>query len=100
MKKIIAALLTASVIATASLGATTPAEAHGPGPGFGIAAGIIGGLAVGSIIASHHRYNDGYYPSHRRYHDNYVVVRDDEAYCRDVRVEDYYGRHYWKRICR
>ena len=90
MKKIIAALVTASVLATASLGAATTAEAHGPGPGFGIAAGLLGGLIVGSAIANQNHYNDGYVVVHRDY---------DDVSCHDVRVRDDYGNHYWKRIC-
>ncbi len=86
MKKIIAALVAASVIATASLGMTTTAEAHGPGPGFGIAAGIIGGLAVGSIIASQNR--------------PVVVYDDDAAYCHRVRFVDEYGYYHVRRVCR
>jgi hypothetical protein len=93
MKKIIAALVTASVIAVASIGASTTAEAHGPGPGFGIAAGILGGLVVGSAIASQNRY----------YNDDYVVVRhpvyEDEVVCHRVQFVDDYGRSYWRRVC-
>jgi len=88
MKKIIAALVAATVIATASVGVSTTAEAHDHG--FGIAAGIIGGLAVGSIIASQNRYDDGYYGHH------YVVY---DQYCHRVRVIDDYGNVYWRRIC-
>jgi hypothetical protein len=54
----LAALVTAGIIASC----TGQAQAKGPGPGFGIAAGIIGAAVVGSAIAASQAdpYDDGY----------------------------------------
>eukprot|EP01037_Dinobryon_pediforme_P038257 gene38257-46169_t len=50
-KKFITATLATLVIATASVSASTQAEAHGIG-GLGIAASILGGVVIGTAIAS------------------------------------------------
>lgn len=88
IKKLIATVAVAATIATASVGISTEAEAHNVG--LGIAAGIIGGIAVGSIIASQrpaYYYDDGYYyrPAPR---------------CHRVLYENEYGERYWRRVCR
>ena len=56
MKKTLATLGAAAVIATAAIAAPTQAEARNGGA---IAAGVIGGLALGAIAAG--AYNGGYY---------------------------------------
>jgi hypothetical protein len=60
MMKILTALATAGVIAAAAIAAPAPAQA---GNGGAIAAGVVGGLAVGAIVSSAWapRYGYGYY---------------------------------------
>ncbi len=83
-KKFIAATVATLVIATASVSASTQAEAHGIG-GLGIAASILGGVVIGTAIASQ---------PHRDY------VEEDVVVCKKVLYEDDYGNRYWKKICR
>ena len=85
-KKFSTAAVATAVIATASISTTTQAQAKGPGPGFGIAAGLIGGIVIGTAIASQ--------PRERVY-----VTDDEPVVCRKVRVEDEDGNRYWKRVC-
>ncbi|MDR3494639.1 MAG: hypothetical protein P4L82_08550 [Ancalomicrobiaceae bacterium] len=92
MTKFIAALCTSALIATAFVGSATQAEAHDVG--LGIAAGIIGGVAVGSIIASQPR--ERVYVEERPHR----VYEEDVTVCRKVLYEDDYGHRYWKRVCR
>lgn len=51
MKKLMASGLSAAVLAAASLGASAPAQAR-HGNGGAIAAGVVGGLALGAIAGS------------------------------------------------
>lgn len=62
MKRTFTALAAAAVVATAAMTAPTPAEARWRGGGA-VAAGIIGGIAVGALIAGATRpgYGYGYY---------------------------------------
>ena len=63
IKTKIAAIALAALTFTGAIAATSrPAEAHGYGLGFGIAAGVIGAAVVGSAIAAG---NDGYYGGYR-----------------------------------
>src|SRR3972149_4704873 len=50
MKKILIALLASATIAAASVSAPAPAEARNTGAA--VAAGVVGGLAVGAILGS------------------------------------------------
>ncbi|MDR3494036.1 MAG: hypothetical protein P4L82_05495 [Ancalomicrobiaceae bacterium] len=92
MTKFIASFAIAAVVATAAIATSAPAEAyyrhhHNVGPG--IAAGIIGGLAVGAIIASQRpAYSD----------DGYVYDRPYER-CRRMLYERDNGQRYWRRVC-
>jgi hypothetical protein len=52
----VAALVTAGSVAST----TTPAEAHGFYPGWGIGAGLVGAAIVGSAIAASNPYPYGY----------------------------------------
>ena len=58
----IAACALAALVTAGAIGSTTEqAQAKGPGPGFPIAAGIIGAAVVGSAIAASENasYDDG-----------------------------------------
>ncbi|MDR3496033.1 MAG: hypothetical protein P4L82_15660 [Ancalomicrobiaceae bacterium] len=93
MTKLIASFAIAATLATTAIGTSAPAEAyyrhwhHGPGPG--IAAGIIGGLALGAIIGSQR-------PAY--YDDEYVYERPYYR-CRNVLYERSNGERYWRRVC-
>jgi hypothetical protein len=63
IKTKIAALALAALATAGTIASTTqPAEAKGPGLGFGIAAGVIGAAVVGSAIAADQAgyYDNGY----------------------------------------
>jgi hypothetical protein len=69
MKKLLTIGLAASVLGAASLGATAPAQAR-HGVGGAVAAGVVGGLALGALAGSAaaspygYGYGDGYgYPA-------------------------------------
>jgi hypothetical protein len=65
MKKTILAIVAAATLATATLGASSEANAYCRGcVAGGIAAGIIGGAIIGSAIANSHpyAYPRAYYP--------------------------------------
>jgi len=47
-----AALALTALVAAGALTASTQAHAKGPGPAFGVAAGLIGAAAIGSTIAA------------------------------------------------
>ena len=47
-----AALALTALVATGAIASSTTAEAKGPGPAFGIAAGLVGAAVVGSAIAA------------------------------------------------
>ncbi|MDR3374856.1 MAG: hypothetical protein P4L98_14100 [Ancalomicrobiaceae bacterium] len=91
MKNLVAALCTSALIATAFVGSTSEAQANDVG--LGIAAGIIGGVAVGSIIASQ--------PRERVYVEERPapIYEEDVTVCKKVLYEDDYGHRYWKRVC-
>jgi len=91
MKKIIITLCAVALVGTSFI--TAPAPARANDVGVGIAAGIVGGTILGAAIASQPR-RPVVVEEHRVYEDDPVVV------CRRVRMEDEYGNHYWKRVCR
>ena len=85
-------LMTASSIAALALAVTVapqPAQARDGA----IAAGVIGGLAVGAIVGSQVNRDDGYYRSGYRGRECYIERRD---------FEDQYGRLHVRnvRVCR
>ncbi|MGZ5508603.1 MAG: hypothetical protein ACXWKH_19695 [Limisphaerales bacterium] len=64
MRKILTAVAAAVILATAAVSTSTPAEASWRGGG--VAAGIVGGLAAGALIAGaargpYYGYGPGYY---------------------------------------
>ena len=80
-------LAAVAAIAVTTAVAPQPAEARGGA----IAAGVIGGLAVGAIVGSQVNRNDGYYD--RGYARQCVIERRD--------YEDRYGRLHVRnvRVC-
>jgi hypothetical protein len=69
LPRALAAALVGMTLATATLGSVEQAAARNRwSPGAGIAAGVVGGLALGAIIASSRR------PAY--YYDEPVYVRD------------------------
>jgi hypothetical protein len=88
-------IITVAAIATLALAVTVapkPALAHDDGA---VAAGVVGGLAVGAIVGSQlNRYDDGY-----RYRAEYRGHRECRIERRDF--EDRYGRLHVRhvRVC-
>jgi len=85
-------LATVAALALAIVMAPKPAQARDGG----VAAGVVGGLAVGAIVGSQMNRNDGY-----RYNNGYHRYRH-HAY-RDCRIErrdyeDRYGRLHVRRV--
>ncbi len=94
MKKFIATLVAATVLATATVGLSTQAQANDVG--LGIAAGVLGGVVVGQALADQrHRDDEDYY--YRHHHRHYV--EEDVVVCKKVLYEDDYGHRYWKKNC-
>lgn len=85
-------LATVSALALAITVTSNPAQA---GNGGAVAAGVVGGLAVGAIIGS--QANRGYYGGPGYYQQNYQPVYSN---CRVVReqVVDQYGRYRTQRV--
>lgn len=99
MMKLIAGVGVAAMLATASVGTSAPAEAHGAGPA--IIGGIIGGIALGSIIAAQRdAYYDDYpgyygYPGYYRYH-YYRPYYGYHTYGHPYRwYGGYHHHHHW-----
>jgi len=90
MRKALAVVATAGVVAATALAAPAPAQAHriGPGLAFGLAAGA---LTAGAIAASHpYYYGPGY--DYGYYGPGYVYGPGPYAYYGGP----YYRRHhYW-----
>lgn len=59
------ALALTAIVATGAIASPTKAEAKGFGPGFGIAAGLVGAAVVGSAIAANSGYYGPYYYGYR-----------------------------------
>ena len=93
MNKIVSTVCAVALVATTMVGASSTA-ARANDVGLGIAAGIIGGVAVGAAIASQPRERVYVEERPRHYYEEEPVVR-----CRKVLYEDDYGRRYWKRVC-
>ena len=66
MRKTLTAVAAAATIAVAAVCATTPAEARWRGGGA-VAAGVIGGIAAGALIAGAGRGYYGYAPGYYGY---------------------------------
>ena len=90
MTKFITSFAIAAVVATAAIGTSAPAEAYyrHNNVGVGIAAGIIGGIALGAVIAQRPAYYD----------DGYIYDRPYQR-CRSMLYERDNGQRYWRRVC-
>jgi hypothetical protein len=89
--KTLTAIAAAATLAVAAVAVPQPAEARGGG----IAAGIIGGLAVGAIIGA--AANGGYYGPGYRYGPGPVYYGGAPCYWTHQRVWDGRGGH-WRRV--
>ena len=88
--------VTLSAAAALALALTASQPAFAGGNGGAIAAGVVGGLAVGAIIGS--QANRGYYAGGPGYYEQgYAPVYNN---CRTEReqVVDQYGRYHTRRI--
>ncbi|MGE0563551.1 MAG: hypothetical protein AB7O50_03465 [Pseudolabrys sp.] len=99
MTKTLTALAAASTIALAAV--ATPQQAEARGRGGAVAAGVIGGIALGAIIASQAR--GGYhYGGGPAYYGGPVYYHQPRCWWQRQRVYDGYG--YWHvrkiRVCR
>ena len=85
--------ITAASIAALTLAVTVTSQPAQARDGE-IAAGVIGGLAVGAIVGSQVGRNDGYYEDRRAY-------RTRECYIERRDFEDRYGRLHVRnvRVC-
>ena len=93
MKTFLTPLFAVALVATAVVGANSTA-ARANDVGLGVAAGIIGGVAVGAAIASQPRERVIIEERPRR-----VYEDEPEVTCRRVRRHDDYGNVYFKREC-
>jgi hypothetical protein len=95
MTKTLTAIATAATIAVAAVAAPQPAEARGGR----IAAGIIGGLAVGAILGAAAA-NSGYYGPGYYYGPGPVYYRDPDCYVTHRRYWDGWRWHVRRvRVC-
>src|SRR5665213_3970757 len=93
MSKIIS-LVAIAALAMAVIATSQPALAR---DGGAVAAGVIGGLAVGAIIGS--QANRGYYGGPGYYEQGYQpVYGDGDCHIERQRVADGYGRVYIRRV--
>jgi uncharacterized membrane protein len=89
------------VITVAAIAALALAVTVAPKPALArdgaVAAGVIGGLAVGAIIGS--QANRGYYGGPGYYEQSYQPAYDDgDCHIERQRVADGYGRVYIRRV--
>jgi hypothetical protein len=94
LKKFITAAVAIAAIGSATLAVPTQAEARGWTPGLGIAAGVVGGVIVGSAIANQNRYDGPYY------NNGPVVYEDGYVHCHRVAFVDNWGYEHVRRVCR
>lgn len=95
MRRILTVLIAAATLSTA--GATAPARA---GDGGAIAAGLIGGLALGGLVAAATAPTYGYgYPVYRQraYRPRYYRVASN-CWNERRRSRDDYGNVYFRRV--
>lgn len=96
ISKTLTAIAAAATLAIAAVAAPQPAEARGRGGA--VAAGIIGGLAVGAIIAGASQSRYGYGPGY--YYGPGPVYYGPDCYWRRERVWDGWGwRVHRVRVC-
>ncbi len=95
LKTFLTTAIATVAVASAAIVVPSQAEARGWGPGLGIAAGVVGGVIVGSAIANQNRYNDGPY-----YGNGPVVYEDGYVHCHRVAFVDNWGYEHVRRVCR
>ena len=96
MKRILTAIAAAAALVLATVAAPQHAEAR---HGGAVAAGIIGGLAVGAIIGS--AANGGYYGPSYYYAPRRSYYYGPDCYWRSERVWYHHRWHYRRvRVCR
>jgi hypothetical protein len=94
--KTLTAIAAAATLGLAAVAVPQPAQAH---DGGAVAAGIIGGLAVGALIGSAAAQGPGPYYHHRRhyYYAPAPVYYGPPCYWARERVWDGWGWH-WRRV--
>ncbi len=91
MKKALTTILVAGTMAIAAVAAPAPAQARNEGA---VAAGVIGGLAVGALIASSANRSYAYAPGPVYYYDEPAYRH---CYITRQQVWTYYGPR-WQRV--
>jgi len=90
-------VVTVAAIAALALGVAVAPKPALARDGGAVAAGVIGGLAVGAIIGS--QANRGYYGGPGYYEQSYQpVYGDGDCHIERQRVADGYGRVYIRRV--
>lgn len=90
-------LITLSAVAALTLAvAVSPQPAQAGGNGGAVAAGVVGGLAVGAIVGS--QVNRGYYGGPGYYESGYQPVYGGGCHVERQQFEDGYGRIRVRRV--
>ena len=90
-------VITVAAVAGLALAVTVAPKPALARDGGAVAAGVIGGLAVGAIIGS--QANRGYYGGPGYYEQSYQPAYDDgDCHIERQRVADEYGRVYIRRV--
>jgi hypothetical protein len=89
--------ITLAAVAALALAVTVTSQpAYAGGNGGAVAAGVVGGLAVGAIIGS--QANRGYYGGPGYYESGYQPVYGGGCHIERQQVEDGYGRIHIRRV--
>jgi hypothetical protein len=89
--------ITLAAVAALGLAVTVTSQpAYAGGNGGAVAAGVVGGLAVGAIIGS--QANRGYYGGPGYYESGYQPVYGGGCHIERQQVEDGYGRIHIRRV--
>jgi hypothetical protein len=89
--------MTLAAVAALTLAVTMSSQpAHAGGNGGAVAAGVVGGLAVGAIVGS--QANRGYYGGPGYYESGYQPVYGGGCHIERQQVEDGYGRIHIRRV--
>ncbi len=89
--------ITLAAVAALALAVTVTSQpAYAGGNGGAVAAGVVGGLAVGAIVGS--QANRGYYGGPGYYESGYQPVYGGGCHIERQQVEDGYGRIHIRRV--
>jgi hypothetical protein len=89
--------ITIAAVAALTLAITVSSQpAFAGGNGGAVAAGVVGGLAVGAIVGS--QANRGYYGGPGYYESGYQPVYGGGCHIERQQVEDGYGRIHIRRV--